>query len=117
MNGTCRNDSYPPTHPTTERADTVSARTFIGLDGGGTKTRAVLIDGCAREIARATSGPSNYHAIGETATQASLQASLHQVLDQDAVAAALPEIPERNRIAEPVPRNTAPCIGWIHCQP
>ena len=30
----------------------------------------------------------------------------------DAVADALPTVPRRNILAEPVGRNTAPCIGW-----
>jgi mannose-1-phosphate guanylyltransferase len=30
----------------------------------------------------------------------------------DATAAALPQVPRANLLAEPVPRNTAPCIGW-----
>lgn len=55
---------------------------FIGLDGGGTKTQAVLIDGGAREIARATSGPSNYHSVGQETAQGSLQAAMEQVLGQ-----------------------------------
>jgi mannose-1-phosphate guanylyltransferase len=29
-----------------------------------------------------------------------------------ATRAALPQIPEQNFLAEPAPRNTAPCIGW-----
>lgn len=53
---------------------------FLGIDGGGTKTRAVLIDGRSCEIARAVSGPSNYHSVGRTAAQASLGQAIHQVL-------------------------------------
>jgi mannose-1-phosphate guanylyltransferase len=30
----------------------------------------------------------------------------------DATAAVLPKVPRQNLLAEPVPRNTAPCIGW-----
>jgi mannose-1-phosphate guanylyltransferase len=30
----------------------------------------------------------------------------------DSTAAALPLVPRANLLAEPVPRNTAPCIGW-----
>ncbi|CAN5749535.1 mannose-1-phosphate guanylyltransferase [soil metagenome] len=30
----------------------------------------------------------------------------------DATAKVVPEIPRANLLAEPVPRNTAPCIGW-----
>jgi N-acetylglucosamine kinase-like BadF-type ATPase len=58
---------------------------FLGLDGGGTKTQATLIDADAREIARATSGPSNYHSVGQETAQASLQAAMQQLLDQAVV--------------------------------
>lgn len=60
----------------------MSAPYFLGLDGGGTKTKAVLIDGFAREIARATSGPSNYHSVGQETAQNSLQTAMHQALDR-----------------------------------
>lgn len=53
---------------------------FLGIDGGGTKTRAVLIDSRSCEIARTVSGPSNYHSVGRTAAQASLGQAIHQVL-------------------------------------
>jgi N-acetylglucosamine kinase-like BadF-type ATPase len=55
---------------------------FAGLDGGGTKTQAVIVDRGGREIARATSGPSNYHSVGQAATHASLHAAIGQVLVQ-----------------------------------
>lgn len=55
---------------------------FLGLDGGGTKTEAVLIDARNREIARATSGPSNYHSVGQTTAQASLHTAIGQVLSR-----------------------------------
>jgi N-acetylglucosamine kinase len=58
------------------------ARCFLGLDGGGTKTKAVLIDGFAREIARVTSGPSNYHSVGQDTAQASLKTAIAQLLSQ-----------------------------------
>jgi mannose-1-phosphate guanylyltransferase len=33
-------------------------------------------------------------------------------ITMDAVARALPELPQENILAEPIGRNTAPCIGW-----
>ena len=53
---------------------------FLGIDGGGTKTIAVLLDGDRREIARATSGPSNCHSVGQTMAEASLREAIHRVL-------------------------------------
>jgi len=34
----------------------------------------------------------------------------------DATAAALPEVPRENVLAEPIGRNTAPCVGWAAAQ-
>ncbi len=43
---------------------------FIGIDGGGTHTRALIMDGAGRGIALGQSGASNYNAVGvETAQQ------------------------------------------------
>lgn len=39
-------------------------RYFIGIDGGGTATRAVVIDGKREVIGRGEAGASNYHAVG-----------------------------------------------------
>jgi len=41
-----------------------------------------------------------------------------QQVTADAIAEALPELPTENILAEPVGRNTAPCIGWgaVHVQ-
>ena len=53
--------------------------TFLGIDGGGTTTRAVLIDDRRHEIARAASGPSNYHSVGRATAEASLREVLSQL--------------------------------------
>lgn len=53
---------------------------FLGIDGGGTKTAAVLLDDEAEEIARAVSGPSNYHSAGPAIAEASLRDAIHRVL-------------------------------------
>ena len=42
---------------------------FIGIDGGGTKTVGLLADQSGRIIAKAESGASNYHAVGEEQTK------------------------------------------------
>ncbi len=36
-----------------------NAEYFLGLDGGGTKTDCVLVDGSGKTLARSTAGPSN----------------------------------------------------------
>jgi N-acetylglucosamine kinase-like BadF-type ATPase len=61
---------------------------FLGIDGGGTKTVAVLLDGSGREIARALSGSSNVHAVGLAVAGASLREAIEQVLSVTNLTAA-----------------------------
>ena len=42
---------------------------FIGIDGGGTTTTGLLADQAGHIIAKAESGASNYHAVGEEQTK------------------------------------------------
>jgi N-acetylglucosamine kinase-like BadF-type ATPase len=58
----------------------------IGIDGGGTRTRAVLLDSEGNECARAGSGSSNYHTAGLQATEASLREAIVGALSQVGVA-------------------------------
>lgn len=44
-------------------------RFFLGIDGGGTKTKGLLADQAGHIIAKAESGASNYHAVGEEQTK------------------------------------------------
>jgi len=60
---------------------------FLGVDGGGTKTAAVLLDSDGKEIARAVSGPSNFFTVGQAIAQASLQEAISQVLSLAGLAA------------------------------
>jgi N-acetylglucosamine kinase-like BadF-type ATPase len=60
----------------------------LGIDGGGTKTAAVLLAGDGTEIARAMSGPCNYHSVGRAAARESLQHVIHQVLSSAGLKAA-----------------------------
>ena len=53
---------------------------YLGIDGGGTGTRTVVLDANAAVIARATSGPSNYHSVGQAVAETSLHTAIHQVL-------------------------------------
>jgi N-acetylglucosamine kinase-like BadF-type ATPase len=61
---------------------------FLGIDGGGTKTRAVLIDESRREIARAVSGPSNYHSVGQVTAEASLRRAIRQAFASAGITSA-----------------------------
>jgi N-acetylglucosamine kinase-like BadF-type ATPase len=54
---------------------------LLGIDGGGTKTAAVLVDAEMTEIAHVISGPSNYHTVGQASAETSLREAIHQLLD------------------------------------
>jgi len=58
----------------------MASKVFLGIDGGGTKTRAVLLDENGREIVRAVSGSSNVHAVGPAVAGASLREVIEEVL-------------------------------------
>lgn len=50
--------------PTRRRGRGTDAPLFLGVDGGGTKTRAVLVDATGRVRGTGEAGPSNYHNTG-----------------------------------------------------
>jgi N-acetylglucosamine kinase-like BadF-type ATPase len=47
-------------------------RFLLGIDGGGTKTQAVIVDEHGRFHGTGLGGPSNYDDVGVVATQASM---------------------------------------------
>src|SRR5512138_788049 len=51
----------------------------IGVDGGGTKTLALLADLDGHVIARGVSGPSNYNAVGFESACAALESAINIV--------------------------------------
>jgi N-acetylglucosamine kinase-like BadF-type ATPase len=52
----------------------------IGIDAGGTKTLAILVDDKGREIARATSGGANPWDVGQDAARAAIHVVLNQLM-------------------------------------
>jgi N-acetylglucosamine kinase len=48
---------------------------FLGIDGGGTGTRAVLVDASGKILGQGESGPSNYHNIGLPKAAANMRAA------------------------------------------
>jgi len=60
---------------------------FLGIDGGGTKTAAVLLDSDGREVTRAVSGPSNIYSVGQTVAETSLREAIHRALAAAGLAA------------------------------
>jgi N-acetylglucosamine kinase-like BadF-type ATPase len=63
---------------------------FLGIDGGGTKTAAVLLDGAGGEVSRAVSGPANIYSVGEATATASLRQAIAECLQGAGV--AIPEV-------------------------
>lgn len=49
---------------------------YLGVDGGGTHTVALVADGAGRVLGRGTAGPANLHSVGERAAQEALQAAI-----------------------------------------
>ena len=53
---------------------------LIGIDGGGSKTTALIADMDGRVLGHGTAGPSNYHAVGVDAAYAALDAAIYAAL-------------------------------------
>lgn len=51
----------------------------IGVDGGGTSTRAILVDGRGKVLAMAEGGPSNYQVVGKEWTAEILQGGIRKL--------------------------------------
>ena len=50
---------------------------ILGVDGGGTKTLALLGDSDGNVLARGVSGASNYNAVGFDAACSALESAIH----------------------------------------
>ena len=53
----------------------------IGVDGGGTTTRAVVIDENLRALGRGEAGPGNFYSAGESAAVANIVAAIRAAID------------------------------------
>ncbi len=53
---------------------------FLGIDGGGSKTLAVIVDAQGQECGRALAGGSNYQAVGTESALAALHAAAEQAV-------------------------------------
>jgi len=60
-------------------------RTYLGVDGGGSKTRFALIDETGRVLARHEEGPAYYHQIGLPGLEAMLERGIAATLEQAGV--------------------------------
>jgi len=54
----------------------------LGVDGGGTKTVAVVVDSAGRELGWGRAGSSNHHTVGELSAAASLTSAIGEALTQ-----------------------------------
>jgi len=63
-------------------------RLIIGIDGGGSKTSAILADGTGRPLGRGAAGPSNYHTIGQAAALAALESAIAAAFAEAALSPA-----------------------------
>lgn len=54
----------------------------IGLDGGGTKTRAILTDNMGNILGRGVSGPSNHNRVGDELAESALNDAIRQAFFQ-----------------------------------
>jgi N-acetylglucosamine kinase-like BadF-type ATPase len=55
---------------------------FLGVDGGGTSTRAVLVEASGRVIGQGEAGPSNYHNVGIPDALANIQSATWKAWEQ-----------------------------------
>lgn len=58
------------------------ARCVIGIDAGGTKTAAVLVDAGGRLIAKTRAGAANYQAVGSATAHQSIRDALTPLVDR-----------------------------------
>jgi N-acetylglucosamine kinase-like BadF-type ATPase len=58
----------------------MSAGAWVGIDAGGSKTLAVVVDEDGRELGRASAGGANYQAVGLEAARAALRGALEAAL-------------------------------------
>lgn len=54
---------------------------FLGVDGGGTKTLALISDSDGNILGRGVSGPSNYHRVGAQAAYLALEMAVEHALN------------------------------------
>src|SRR3954465_9635034 len=104
------------TSKTPERSPTASTPAFAAILGGGSETRLGPSSRRARpKQLLALGGPESLLAAAVRRAQAVVgleNTLIVTAADQEAqIRAAVPSLPARNVIAEPMPRNTAPAVG------
>lgn len=64
---------------------------LLGIDGGGTRTRAVLVGSDGHVIGEGEAGPSNYHNVGLAPAMAALREAIKQAWGASGNSARMPE--------------------------
>jgi N-acetylglucosamine kinase-like BadF-type ATPase len=93
-------------------------RTYLGVDGGGSKTEFVLIDESGRVLATRREGPAYYLETGVEALKTMLASGIHATLAQGAVSPAdltyaflgLPAYGEDSRLLDVLNRAASPTL-------
>jgi N-acetylglucosamine kinase-like BadF-type ATPase len=93
-------------------------RTYLGVDGGGSKTEFVLIDESGHVLATRREGPAYYFETGVEALKTMLASGIHATLAQGAVSAAdltyaflgLPSYGEDSRLLDTIDRAASPAL-------
>ncbi len=88
---------------------------LLGVDGGGSKTRALLADTSGKVLARGTSGSSNYHVVGLDSAGQALQSAIDSARrtlgDEDRIVAACFGLASVDRPSDQLLIN-----GWVSRQ-
>ena len=97
----------------------------LGLDAGGTKTSAVVLDDARRELGRGLGGPGNYHSAGAEGTLAAIRDATGEALAQagltagDLAAACFAmsgvDRPADRAVAEGFARDALPGVPTVVC--
>lgn len=66
-----------------------TAPTLLGIEGGGTRTSAVMVDGEGKEIGRVTTGPANQRILSESGLAQTLRRIAAQLPRPDAIGIGL----------------------------
>lgn len=86
---------------------------ILGLDGGGTKTLALLADENGNLLARGLGGPSNYNAVGFDAACAAIETAIAQALSFAFLSAENIRLSAPPSVPSSVPSSVPPSVSSL----
>lgn len=89
---------------------------LIGIDGGGTKTVALLADGTGNVLGRGVGGPSNYQVVGLQATGDAIQSAIRAAFGAAGLAPCPPRAICLGLAGVDRPDDYAALNGWARAQ-